>query len=269
MVRLDAIPEVDASTHPCFIPLLGAGKLDADTGYLVLAHMGLPTLDDLVEEGALELARGLGVVEQIARAMAAYHARGWLVIDLRPSEIYVHVQWGEERVLVPPHPALLHDRVRGGYCAPETDDPPFDARADQYTLGVLAFEVFTGATPHNPEAPPDARTPVLPSALDGLPEEVRPLVERLLQPEPEARYSSMEEVLEALQILPGRHDSYGQFTPAIPGARVRLPEPPAMPDTPPPALEGSDAILRSLMVMGVVWAFAMGVAALLVFGAVR
>ncbi|HWP08255.1 MAG TPA: AAA family ATPase, partial [Polyangiaceae bacterium] len=93
------------------------------------------------------------------------------------------------------------------YMAPEQarGDAPVDARADIYSLGATLFELLAGRPPHvGPNAyatlarlvttvPPrlsDLR-PEIPTLVDGL-------VGRMLETEPEARPSSMREVLELL-----------------------------------------------------------------------
>lgn len=83
------------------------------------------------------------------------------------------------------------DPLRAGrltpYAAPEQrEGRAVDIRADLYATGVLMFQMLTGSVP-GAEA-----------SVEGTPEELQPVLSGLLQPDPELRYSSPADVLNAI-----------------------------------------------------------------------
>lgn len=93
------------------------------------------------------------------------------------------------------------------YMSPEAiDGRSIDARADQYSLGCVLFEMLSGHTPfrarsaagmlmkHLSEAPPELGNRAIP-----VPEGVAALIKRLLAKTPEERLPTMREVEQALE----------------------------------------------------------------------
>ena len=87
---------------------------------------------------------------------------------------------------------------------------PFDHRVDIYALGVIMYEIFTGALPFTGENPvhileQHARNPVLPIRKRApdvmIPKEVEDLVMSCLEKSPENRPQNMKEILSVLSIL--------------------------------------------------------------------
>jgi serine/threonine-protein kinase len=101
----------------------------------------------------------LGFLDQICRGLTAIHASGTMHGDLKPTNVLIGAasrvaiaDLGMSRVL--DHSGRLAELDLGGtpgYMAPElarADVPPGLAhRADVYALGVMAFEMLTGAPP--------------------------------------------------------------------------------------------------------------------------
>lgn len=104
--------------------------------------------------------------------------------------------------------------VRGKveYMAPEYGmGGPYDARCDQFSLGVMLFELLTGARPYQGDSQGEilhrahrgfhkALAPMCPDAPPALIE----IVDRMLFPRGEQRFESMTEVTKALiEVAPG------------------------------------------------------------------
>jgi serine/threonine-protein kinase len=185
---------------------------DGTLYYAMEALQGVSLGEVLRRDGPLEPARALSVVEQICRALAAAHGRGVIHRDIKPDNVFLergpdgadrvklidfgisHVR-GADRL-------TRHGEILGTpeYMAPEqATGAEVDARADVYGVGVLAYELLTGALPlHGPNPVAtlfahQTRAPEPPGTRRaGLPEEVDRLVLRALAKRPDERYPTME-----------------------------------------------------------------------------
>src|SRR5215211_5524061 len=175
-----------AIDHPNIVPIYRAGE---DRGLLYLAMRYVHASDlrrALKAEGRLDPARALAILDQVARALDAAHARGLVHRDVKPGNILLAppVLDGD-----PEHVYLVDfglaradsdDRSIGGdgsflgtprYASPEqAAGRPVDGRTDGYALGCVLHECLTGRPPFpdgpgeavllaHPEAPPPPGPP--------------------------------------------------------------------------------------------------------------
>lgn len=144
----------------------------------------------LEEQGAPGVERGLSLFAPIARAVAHAHGMGVLHCDIKPSNVLLSMT-GEVKLTDFTLARLLaagrYHGPDGGsldYAAPEQlSSGPMDERTDVYALGVLLRRLV--GTAH--EGPED-RAPV---------DEV---ITRATQPEPEDRFPSVVQMLDALPL---------------------------------------------------------------------
>lgn len=153
---------------------------------------------------------------QVTNAISAAHAQGIVHRDLKPEnvmlgqygEVYV-VDWGIA-VLVEPSmhahlPILSADASVVGtpvYMAPEMLAGEATRATDVYLLGAMAFEVATGAPPHDKKTMGEAvlsileSPPPMPASIDaGLAEILR----KALALDPTSRFSSAKAFAEAIE----------------------------------------------------------------------
>jgi eukaryotic-like serine/threonine-protein kinase len=138
---------------------------------------------------------------RLAEALAFAHVKGVLHCDIKPGNILV-TPYGRPMLA---DFNVAFDRSRRGdegglggtraYMAPEyaaalknRDPKCVDGRCDIYSLGVVLFELATGARP-------DAGSK---DALDRVPRELAAVIRRCLEPDPARRYQSAAEVATAL-----------------------------------------------------------------------
>jgi len=184
-------------------------------------HEGLPFLiTELVEGqplssvllgGPLSAPKVASLACELARTLAAIHESGLVHRDLKPANILVTPS-GQPRLIdfgLATRPLLGSAQGVTGtfrYSAPEQTgmlDRPLDARADLYALGVMLHECLTGSPPFLSDDPAEllrlhavATPPALP---EGTPPELRQAVERLMAKDPDDRFTSADELLQALQ----------------------------------------------------------------------
>jgi hypothetical protein len=198
-----------AIDHPNVLPVFEAGEVG---GQLYIA-MRLVDGEDLAEllkrEGALDTARAVGLVAQVADALDAVHAHGLVHRDVKPSNVLIDTaaarehaylaDFGITRLATQSTPLTATGAFVGtiDYCAPEViRGDRLDARSDVYSLGCVLFECLTGEKPFvrdselnliyaHLEAPvpsPRDRRTDLPHALDAV-------VVRAMAKDPEARFA--------------------------------------------------------------------------------
>jgi serine/threonine protein kinase len=220
--------------HPNVLEVFDFGQLDDGSFFLAMEFLeGNDLADEIQKSRVLDARRGLGYALQICRALAAAHAKGVVHRDMKPENVFLQrtsdgedivkiVDFGiaqlrtnEEAAAGAKQRRLTRTGMIFGtpeYMSPEqAAGRHADQRADVYAVGIILYEMFTGAVPftgetflgvlakHLNEAPP-AMTAVYPEL--GLSQEFQAVVYRALEKTPDARFQSMTELSQALQATP-------------------------------------------------------------------
>lgn len=209
------------------VPVLSTGVASGLPYYTMPFVEGLSLRERMVRDGRLPLAESIGILRDVARALAFAHERGVVHRDIKPENVLlsgdaaVVTDFGIAKALAnarleatvgegPPGTTVTQAGTTVGtpaYMAPEqiAGDPSTDHRADLYSFGCLAYELLTGEPPfgnrtmhalfsaHIAERP----TPVGERCPECLPAVAR-LVTRCLEKDPESRPRSAREILAAL-----------------------------------------------------------------------
>lgn len=238
--------------HPGVVAVLDQG-VDHDggteTAYLVMELVDGRTLRDVVlDKGALTPGEALAVTADVLDALAEAHRKGVLHRDVKTANVLVA---DDGRVKVADF-GLARAASSSGqsttvgmgdlmgtaeYLAPEQlEAGETDARSDVYGVGVMLFEMLTGAPPftgdspftiaykhvHEAVPPPSTKVPGLPAALDAL-------VLDALAKDPDERPGDAGEMLEQLRAVRSSLTAEQLATraarpaaPATPGSTTRL-----------------------------------------------
>ncbi|GAB4215925.1 MAG: hypothetical protein OHK0013_41890 [Sandaracinaceae bacterium] len=172
-------------------------------------------------EGPFSPARALDIAEQAASALARAHQMGVIHRDLKPENLLL-VQRRDRPDFVKlldfgiakltDQPSLTgSQQIFGtpGYIAPEyIQSANIDGRSDLYSLGVILYEMVTGALPFDYEYPGDllikhvTEPPIRPSVRrPGLPAPIEELVLRCLAKSPDDRFRDAFHFLEELRAV--------------------------------------------------------------------
>ncbi|MHB1045215.1 MAG: serine/threonine-protein kinase [Thermoanaerobaculia bacterium] len=216
--------------HPRILPIYDFGT-EAGVTYLVMPLLPGGSLRERIA-GPMHPEEAIDCLASIAAALDHAHARGVLHRDVKPSNVLVDASgsllladFGLAKSTAVSSELTAAGMVVGtpAYMAPEQAiGRPVDARADQYALGVLAFELLTGRTPfrsespfavldkHLREAPPPPSTfvPSLPASVDAV-------LARALAKQPQERFATCREMVEALA------GALGVSVPVRPATAVR------------------------------------------------
>lgn len=202
--------------HPNIVPIFDAGR-DNHQYYIASEFIPGCPLDGVVESGPLELQRAARIVQQLAEAFDYAHRQGIIHRDIKPANVMLddedqpHVlDFGLARFDMTAA-NLTHDHAVMGtpsYMSPEQaagDNPRVNKVSDQYSLGILFYELLTGQTPfsgpieiviynvlHTP--------PKSPSDLNRqIPRDLETICLKAIAKEPERRYGSCHELAEDLR----------------------------------------------------------------------
>ena len=213
--------------HPNIVDVFDYGTLSDGRPYPVMELLDGESLEDLVARGPVPVATVLEIARQLASALAAAHDRGVVHADITASNVLVAardpfavklVDFGLS-VTIDELPAVAADYVFGTvhYISPEQlRGFPATVQSDQYSLGVLLFQLLTGALPYEHPIVRElglmhlqAPVPPVESPLEPLPARLAEIVTTCMQKAPNLRFPSMRALLEALkevELLAKRRD---------------------------------------------------------------
>jgi non-specific serine/threonine protein kinase len=219
-----------ALNHPHIVTIHELG-LSPPHHYIVMELVDGTSLGALLAEGALPLERLLALGAQVADALAAAHAKGIVHRDLKPDNVVVtrdgrakvldfglarieprarEMTGGEDRTDVRPLTAAGAVMGTVAYMSPEqAQGRELDYRSDQFSLGVMLYEMATGRRPFQQRTAAETIAAILrdpPPSLDAstLPPPVQWLIERCLAKDPGDRYASTRELANELTSLLGQ-----------------------------------------------------------------
>lgn len=153
---------------------------------LVAEFVEGPTLEEHFAEHRDTTSEILDLMAQVAAGLQAAHERGVVHRDLKPSNILITPEH-EVKITDFGIAALAGSTSVSPYAAPEAALGKIDARSDVFALGAMCYELLVG--------PPGDATAVRErptELLIGVPYDVRTVVGKMLEPDPQARPTAVD-----------------------------------------------------------------------------
>ncbi|MDP9000855.1 MAG: serine/threonine protein kinase, partial [Myxococcota bacterium] len=159
---------VVALTSEHVAKVLDFGTLEAGEPYTVMEYLsGSDLAHVLRQKGPMAVSDAVGVVLQACEAMAEAHALGIVHRDLKPANLFVTkrmdgtplvkvLDFGISKMSAPNSPGSNESLTSSGlvmgspgYMSPEQvrNAKSVDARSDIWAIGVILYELLTGASP--------------------------------------------------------------------------------------------------------------------------
>jgi tetratricopeptide (TPR) repeat protein len=215
-----------ALNHPNIAVIYGTEESNGIHA-LVLELVEGPTLADRLAGGPLPAAEALGIAREIADALGAAHNKGIVHRDLKPANIKITPE-GRVKVLDfglakmtagDPSPDITHtptitvDATRAGtivgtaaYMSPEqARGTVVDKRTDIWAFGCVCYEMLTGRRAFARDTMTDTlaaiieREPSWDALPSTTPPDIRRLLQRCLEKEPDRRFHDVVDVRRALE----------------------------------------------------------------------
>ncbi len=248
------------------------GNLDDGRPYIVMERLEGKDLGDVIDDsaGPIPIPDAVDYVMQACEAIAEAHAAGIVHRDLKPKNLFLtHAVHGRPLVKVLDFGISKIDPRAGAhemqltrttevigspsYMSPEQlrSSRNVDARTDIWALGVILYELLTRRVPFYAETVTELvlviateQQPPLRSVRPDCPEVLDQIIERCLHKQPEHRFQSVVELVQALE--PFAHGiqatitervravaaaSGRQLPPVSSSASVPVPAPPPAPSS--------------------------------------
>ncbi len=205
-----------ALDHPNIGVIHEVGEQDGEL-FIAMAFYEGESLKQRLDKGRLPLAEGLAVVRQLALGLEAAHQAGIVHRDIKPDNVMLS-STGSAKILdfgLAKLASELAGRTitRAGqgfgtllYMSPEQlKGETADERSDLWSLGVVAYQVFSGVCPFKAESNSATAARILNgeppplSNVPGMPSWLAQLVSRLLRKNPSERPQTATEVLGSLE----------------------------------------------------------------------
>jgi predicted ATPase len=219
-----------ALNHPNIVTIHELGR-DGSTHYIAMELIEGATVRDLLKAGPIPIRQAIDIAAQIAEGLAKAHESGIAHRDIKPGNLMVTAD-GFVKILdfglaklVPAGEELsqLHTRAssdtRSGvilgtpeYMSPEqASGIPLDFRSDQFSLGLVLYEMVTGKRAFRRATAAETLVAILREQADPVatlaPDAPAPLcwaIERCLAKEPEKRYASTRDLAHELAAIRDR-----------------------------------------------------------------
>jgi serine/threonine protein kinase len=215
-----------ALNHPNILAVYDFG-LDNGRFYIASELVEGESLRDRTRRAPVPVRELYRIAVQLADGMAAAHAAGIIHRDLKPANVML-TREGRVKILdfglarqagvassAPPLAAEDSTQIQldtnpgtvlgtVGYMSPEqVRGQAADHRSDQFSLGVILYEMATGTRPFSAESSVETMSAILtaePKPIDpGIPTPLRWTVARCLEKDPGARYESTRDLYHDLR----------------------------------------------------------------------
>jgi len=201
-------------SHPAIVTVYQVGE-ENEVAYIAMEFVNGPTLDQLLAaEPRPKQKHIFAVLRPVATALDYAHNRGVIHRDIKPTNIMIGeggavkiTDFGVAKITAS---SATLTGLRVGtpfYMSPEqVQGKPVDGRTDQYSLAIVAYQMFTGERPHKADTLPTLMYKIITEQpevstflIHSVGEGVGTVLCKALSKSPDARFRTCTEFIAALE----------------------------------------------------------------------
>ena len=199
-------------SHPHIVSIYDIGRHN-NYNYIAMDYLPGGSIHDKMLSG-IGAEQALRILKEIGSALDHAHEKGYVHRDIKPENILfrddgsaVLTDFGVARAQATHSRATHAGTVVGTphYMSPEqTRGKAVDARSDLYSLGIVFYEMLTGAVPYQGDEAVSIALKHLASPLPTLPAQFirfQPILDKLLDKDPARRYQRGLDLVADIEVL--------------------------------------------------------------------
>jgi serine/threonine protein kinase len=198
--------------HPNIVTVFDFGEIEGRP-YLVLELVNGPSLIDMAQKTPLSVGQVINLAVQACRAMAYAHDQGIIHRDLSLKNMMVTggeqvkiLDFGLAKLMTGDGQTSADIMGTPYYVSPEqVIGRDIDARVDIFSFGVCLFRLLNGRFPFEAEHPASVLYQIVNERhldfAEDVPDEIRSVISRCLEKDPEDRYPDFNGLAQALTAL--------------------------------------------------------------------
>ncbi|MFT4554768.1 MAG: protein kinase domain-containing protein [Planctomycetales bacterium] len=222
--------ELRGSTHcmnlksPHLVTIFDVRHSERGDPFVIMEYVSGPSLRELLDDSPEGLGpeKSAWFIREISKAVSLLHDNGIVHRDLKPHNVFFedgYVMVGDyslSKVITTSHRSG-HTLTVGTvhYMAPEISLGRYDRTVDIYAMGVMLYEMLTGKPPFLGESMGEVLMKHMSQEADvsSLPQPFAAVVQKAMARDPETRYQSADELVEALFGTDAVRDGASGFDP--------------------------------------------------------
>ncbi len=208
-----------ALDHPNICTIYQIDETEDNQIFISMAYYEGQTLRDRLKAGVLNTERVLEIAIPIARGLAKAHSKGITHRDIKPGNIFITtdnqikiLDFGLAKLTGETGEISTEPRGTVLYMSPEqVRGETVDRRADIWSLGAVVYEMASGKPPFTGRSASEVMDAIVNTGASSLREmraglgiDLDDIVGKALEKSPDARYQTMDELLEDLIALARR-----------------------------------------------------------------
>ncbi len=207
--------------HPNIVTIYTVEE-SANLQFFIMKYIAGPSLEAVIrKDGPLPISVAKAWLTQIGSALGYAHRRGVIHRDIKPANILLDdegnaivTDFGIAKVAKAPSLTQVGMTVgTPSYMSPEQcESKEVTAASDQYSLGIVAYEMLTGEPPFTGpsleimQAHVRERPRPLTVSRSDCPPDLQAAILRMIEKDPARRWARMEEFLATIGARPLAHD---------------------------------------------------------------